>query len=238
MRRQPTTPCLPACAHRHSHTRQSPRAVLLTAGLLAFALWPSTVQAWDLTMSLANLTGPTAGSGTFEVLLTNTGPSVAVAAFSFEVTVDPSSGVQFTGATTETVSAPYIFEGTGGLPDPTSLPTGPVPTTDLVGADAEFTYSSIAVGTGGTFGLGMISYSVSPQAPPVDVPISFVAAGTSLTDPTLPSGLPIPFVTDDTGGVIPLASSVVPEPSGLWSATCAIVLLLLARGLKTFVLPA
>ncbi len=110
MRRQPTTPCLPACAHRHSHTRQSPRAVLLTAGLLAFALWPSTVQAWDLTMSLANLTGPTAGSGTFEVLLTNTGPSVAVAAFSFEVTVDPSSGVQFAGATTETVSAPYIFE--------------------------------------------------------------------------------------------------------------------------------
>src|SRR5204863_7229828 len=65
---------------------------------------------------------------------------------------------------------------------------------------------------GQTFGLGLISYAVAAGAPPGDVPISFVAAGTSLSDA---SGAPIPFDTDARNGVIHIRGPAVPEPSSL-----------------------
>ena len=94
--------------------------MIRTRMLLAFAamtllLAQAPVQA-GLVMSMANATGPTAGQGSFEVLLTNPsgGQSVDVASFSFALMVPTGAGVQFTAADTSPLSAPYLFEGTGG----------------------------------------------------------------------------------------------------------------------------
>jgi hypothetical protein len=197
-------------------------------GLLSLALvlvlGPASVHA-DLTMSLDNLTGPTAGQGTFEVLLTNTvstvGQSFDVASFSFQLMLPSASGVQFTSATSATASHPYIFAGTGGASvDPNfTLSLDSFPNTGFAGSDTEFTFASITVDPGTTFGLGLISYQVGANAPAGDVAIAFVALGTSLTDAV---GAPIAFATDDRNGVIPISGSAVPEPSSLLVALCGL----------------
>jgi hypothetical protein len=198
------------------------RRAWIAAALLAFALPPASARAGGLTMSLADVTGPTAGAGTIEVLLADTDSPASqpydVASFSFEVAVSPASGVQFMGATTATTDAPYIFEGTGEA-------SIDLPNTDVTGSDTEFTYPSIAVGPGVTFGLGLISYEVIPGAPAGDVPISFIPFGTSLSDAL---GGPITFGTDDQDGVIHIAGNAVPEPSGLRIAFGAVVIILFA----------
>ena len=94
-----------------------------------------------LIMSISNVTGPVAGVGTFEVLLSNTaapgGASFDVAGFSFELAVSPASGVQFTAADTATLTAAYLFDGVGGAPSippsrsrstPSPTPASPAPT--------------------------------------------------------------------------------------------------------------
>ncbi len=169
-----------------------------------FALTLGQAHAGSLVMSVDNVTGPSAGQGTFDVLLTNTNPaggtSYDVASFSFELSVPAGSGVQFTGANTAFVGPAYIFAGTGGASiDPTfTLSLDSFPTTQFTGSDTEFANPGIAVGPGAVFGLGLISYSVFPQTPASDVPISFVLAGSSVSDP---SGAAITdFQTDSSNG--------------------------------------
>jgi len=199
---------------------------------LWFALTLGQAHAGSLVMSIDNVTGPSAGQGTFDMLLTNTNPaggtSYDVASFSFDLSVPASSGVQFTGATTAFVSPAYIFAGTGGATiDPTfTLSPDSFPNFQFTGSDTEFTYPSIAVGPGAVFGLGLISYSVSPQAPAGDVPISFLLAGSSVSDP---SGAAIAdFQTDSSNGIIHLGVSTIPEPSSFLLATIGIAAVLLA----------
>jgi PEP-CTERM motif len=185
---------------------------------LALILMPAPVLAGGLVMSIDNVTGPAGGLGTFEVFLTNTdlsgGQSFDVASFSFQLMLPSAFGVQFTGASTATVAATYIFEGTGGASvDPTfTLSLDSFPNTTFTGSDTEFTFPSITVGPGGVFGLGLVSYSVLPSAPPGDVPISFVSDGTSLSDA---ADALIGFQTDVAQGIIHVSGSAVPEPSSL-----------------------
>jgi hypothetical protein len=188
------------------------------------------LQAWDLVISVENLTKPASGAGTFEFLLIDTDPSGSpaynVAGFSFELSVPSSSGIQFTAATTSTLSATYIFDGTATLDPSFELSLGTFPTTDVAGSDSEFTYPSIAVGPGATFAFGLISYSVAPDAPAGDIQISFISAGTSLSDTY---GKPIAFTPDDSGGVIHIAGSAVPEPSTIMFLSSGIAFLVFAR---------
>ena len=186
-------------------------------------------------MSIGNVTGPTAGEGTFEVLLSNPagGQSVDVASFSFELMVPANSGVEFTGVSTSTLSAPYIFDGTGGSTvDPTfTLSLDAFPNTDFKGSDTEFTYPSISLAPGSVFGLALVSYSVSPSAPPGDVQITFVGDGTSLSDA---EGKGIDFTKDITQGVIHIAGAAVPEPSSFVMAVVGVAAgLVVLRRTKT-----
>lgn len=207
----------------------------LTAFLAAFLLAAAPANAWDLVMSVDDVTGPTAGAGTFEVLLANTnlpgGSTFDVASFTFEILVPSNSGVHFTSATTATSAAPYIFFGTGGASvDPSfQLSVDGFPNTDVSASDTEFSFPSIPVGPGQTFGLGRISYSVDPQAPTGDVPISFIPSGTSLSDGL---GNPIVFATDSRNGVIHIAANAVPEPSTLRITASAIAFAILAHVLR------
>lgn len=188
-----------------------------------------------LIMSISNVTGPVAGVGTFEVLLSNTaapgGTSFDVASFSFELAVSPASGVQFTAADTATISAAYLLDGVGGASvDPTfTLSLDPFPNTSFAGSDTAFLVSSIMLDPGDVFGLGLISYSVGSNAPPGDVQISFVPAGTSLSDA---AGGRVNFNTDSRQGVIKVAGAVVPEPSALALAITAISLTTIAGARK------
>lgn len=213
--------------------------MIRTRMLLAFAamtllLAQAPVQAGGLVMSIEALTGPTGGAGTFEVLLTSTeaagGQSFNVTAFSFQLTVPTTAGVQFTAGSTATVAAPYLFDGTGtptGDPTTFTLADVPPPNTTVTGSDAEWTYRSIAVAPEAVFSLGLISYSVGPSAPGGDVPISFISSGTSLSDA---SGTGIVLTTDDHAGVIHITGSAVPEPSSLVLVASAIGMMLLSRG--------
>jgi len=213
--------------------------MIRTRMLLAFAamtllLAQAPVQAGGLVMSIEDLTGPTGGAGTFEVLLTSTeavgGRSFDVAAFSFQLTVPTTAGVQFTAGSTATVAAPYLFDGTGtATVDSTfTLADVPPPNTTVTGSDAKWTYPpSIAVAPEAVFSLGLISYSVGTSAPGGDVPISFISPGTSLSDA---SGTEIVPTTDDHAGVIHITGSAVPEPSSLVLVASAIGMMLLSRG--------
>jgi len=207
--------------------------MIRTRMLLAFAAMPlllaqAPVQA-GLVMSIEDLTGPTGGAGTFEVLLTSTeavgGQSFDVAAFSFQLTVPTTAGVQFTAGSTATVAARYLFDGTGTATfDPRfTLANVPPPSNTVVGSDTEWTYSSITVGPGDVYSLGLISYSVAPNAPSADVQISFIPPGTSLAGES--GG--IDFTSDAAAGVIHVA---VPEPSSLVLAAGALGIMLLSRG--------
>ena len=178
-------------------------------------------------MSISNVTGPVAGVGTFEVLLSNTaapgGASFDVAGFSFELAVSSASGVQFTAADTATITAAYLFDGVGGAAvDPAfTLSLDPFPNTSFAGSDIAFLVPSIMLNPGDVFGLGLISYSVAPNAPPGDVQISFIPAGTSLSDAV---GVMVDFETDSSQGIIRVAGAVVPEPTTLALAITAISL--------------
>jgi hypothetical protein len=199
---------------------------------LALILIPTPVFAGPLVMSLDHVTGPTGGLGTFEVFLTNTEPaggqSFDVAGFSFELMLPSASGVEFTGANTATVGAPYLFDGTGGASiDPTfTLSLDSFPNTHLAGSDAEFAFPSITVNPGDVFGLGFITYSVAPNAPGSDEPITFISAGTSLSDA---AGAGIDFSSDTQRGVIHVRGGAVPEPGSLVLAATALGMMLLTR---------
>jgi hypothetical protein len=185
----------------------------------------------DLVLSIANLSGPTAGAGTFEVLLSSTGPpgglDFDVASFSFGLNVPVGSGVEFTGADTATVSAPYLFAGVGiGSVDPGfQLSPDVFPNSSFTGADVALAVPSITVHPGDAFGLGFIGYSVIPGAPGGMVQVSFDAVGTSLSDP---SGNAIDFTTDASGGAIRI--SAVPEPCSLTLVATALLAIAITRG--------
>jgi hypothetical protein len=213
--------------------RRSHAGIVLSVGFGALLLLAVPAQAGFI-MSLDNVTGPSAGTGTFEVWLTNTnllgGDTYDVAAFSFELSLPTGSGVQFTSATTSTVGATYLFQGTGGASiDPSfTLSLDSFPNSSFSGSDTEFTYPSIPVGPGASFGLGFVSYAVSPQAMPGDVQISFISDGTSVSDA---NGLSIPgFRSDDSQGIIHIngGNATVPEPSSFILMSAGILLAVMA----------
>jgi hypothetical protein len=184
-----------------------------------------------LVVSIANLTGPTAGAGTFEVLLSSTGSpgglAFDVVSFSFGLSVPAGSGVVFTAADTATLSAPYLFAGVGiGSIDPGfQLSPDGFPNRSFTAADVALAVPSVTLHPGDVFGLGFIGYSVIPGGPGGTVQVSFDAVGTSLSDP---SGNAISFTTDASGGAIRI--SAVPEPNSLTLVGMALLAVAIARG--------
>lgn len=150
------------------------------------------------------------GSGSFEVLLTNTeapgGTTYNVAGFTFELLAIPGTDWSFTGADYPTSGAPaHIFEGTGQtLLDP-SIPLSAdlFPNTGFSGSDTEFVSSSVPVAPGDLFSLGLASFTSTSNISLNDLQRMIVAAGTSLSDENFN---PIPYA---------LPYSAVPEPSSL-----------------------
>jgi len=183
--------------------------ILPALAVLVIGSTPTTARA-DLVMSIENSSAPVGGAGAFDVLLVDTGGTFQVGGFSVDV-MTMGSDITLTGASTSTMTASYIF-GTLQFPPFVSLNTP----TEVAAGDTDFTFPGyITLPTPPlsteTVGLVRITYAVDPSALPGMVPVSFVAAGTSLSDG---NGSPIGYTLSD--GMITISS--VPEPMSLVSA--------------------
>jgi hypothetical protein len=194
---------------------QGPSAFGVRRGILAFmvaglVLGMGRSGHADISVSVEPATIPVnAGSigNTLEIDLTNTGPAVNVAGFSFEISVPTSSGVTFTGADTST-SATYIFAGNSLFgPIISSSPPG----TTLDAGDLAATLGSFTtVGPGATtFGLGLVSFDVAGSA----TGTATVSFNSSITTLTAPDGSNIPINTLNNGTITIQSPSPVPEPA-------------------------
>jgi hypothetical protein len=170
-------------------TARLPRGQAIVAAIAALCALglPASSRADLLTVEVVpsniNVTVPPGASGTFELDLlnpTSNTQTFQVAGFQFELRVPAGSGVQFTDATTATVSATYIFAGNsvadtlfgGSL---ITSPPPPPPTNDLHGFDtvlAPGTFTTLKPGD--VYGLGLISFSVDASAGSGKVPIAII----------------------------------------------------------------
>ncbi len=160
----------------------------------------------DMVFSIESVTGAPGSTGTFDVLLTNTGPSDQnIAAFNFELTTSDTN-ITFTDVTTSTTTATYIFPSSAFGPDITTFAIDQ----SVEAGDVDDTLLGTDIAAGATYGLGNVSYSIDPGALNGEVAgIDFVAyPQTSLTDS---DGNNVSFTANS--GTITVQTSTVPEPS-------------------------
>ncbi|HVO03713.1 MAG TPA: hypothetical protein VMT54_16030 [Candidatus Cybelea sp.] len=162
-------------------------------------------------LSLSDAVAAPGDTGDYlDATLTNTGPAITVAAFSFGVSVAPGSGVNFTSVTTDTVVHPYIFAGNSLFaPDITNpgqtLPSNAIGASD-VPADP-FGFTSLA--TGESLALGHILFNVDSSASPGAVAVIVTAYPfTSLADKDA-NNINIDSLV---GGTIHINAAITPIP--------------------------
>lgn len=196
-------------------TPTRPTPAFLAAVALALAVLAAPARA-DLTIQVVSSTATPGGSGSFDVVLTDTGGTFQVGGFSIEPSIPGGKGIAFTSASTATAQ-PYIFGTYQSAPSPFATdPTNPsqpatFPNLMFVASDTYFSAPGyVTITPGETVGLAHVTYSVSAgTAPGTTVPVTLVAGGnTSLSDV---NGNAIPFTA--VGGSI--AVTTVPEPSSL-----------------------
>jgi len=179
--------------------------LLLTAiSLLACAL---PARANLIVAAGASVANPGSTLNSFDVTLTNTGPSAAtIGAFSFGLLLS-NPDITFTGANTSTVK-PYIFLGDSLFGPLISTTVG----STLVASDVELSGLGVTVGPGATVGLGHVLFSVAPSAAPGQFETALSPfPTTSLADP---SANDVPVQSFIAGSIqIGPASAAVSEPS-------------------------
>jgi hypothetical protein len=196
---------------------------ILSAAVVGLVLWVAPPARADIIVSVQSASATTGTSGnTLEVDVENTGASVDIASFSFEISVAPTSGITFTGADDNTSMASYIFVGNSLFGPNISTTTGTI----LDASDLAVT-GSTTLGTGETLGLGRVFFDVAASAALVPETVSLTDyPSTSLTDPDLNN---VPIDTLNNGMITIVAGGIVPEPSalilailGLVSAACLV----------------
>jgi hypothetical protein len=174
--------------------------------LTAAALLLSVPAKGSSILSIEPVTGAPGSTGIFDVLLTNTGiSSQNIAAFNFELTTSDTH-ITFTGVSTSTTTATYIFPSSFFGPNITTFAI----VQSVEAGDVEGTFVGTNVAPGATYGLGNVSYSIAPGAVNGEIAeIGFAAIpSTSLADS---GGNNVDFTTES--GTIGVESSTVPEPS-------------------------
>lgn len=190
--------------------KTAPAAFAIAAFLL-----PAGAKA-DIMLQLESVTGAPGSTGTFDVLLKNTGPSPQnITGFNFELTTaDPN--IAFTDVTTATATAAYIFSASFFGPDITTMASGQT----VEAGDLDATFNGTDVASGATYGLGWVSYSIAGGATNGEVAqIEFSAyPGTSLADN---NSINVDFI-DGSGTITVLAP--VPEPAAVLLLGAALVM--------------
>ena len=179
----------------------------------------SACRAAGLVISAPPLTASPGSSGSFDVLLTNSGTtSVDVSTDSFQLGLSGPVDASFTGVSINTV-APYIYVTSGTtVPGGAPLSLDTFPNTGFTASDSEFAAPGFrVVMPGQSFGLANVSFSISATTPNGLDTLSFL--NVSLTDI---NGADIPVTTSN--GSIQVGPAVIPEPSTLIQATTALLI--------------
>ena len=177
----------------------------LLQGAFLAVLSISTPVAANLIVTVGNssVNSPSLGN-TIDVDLTNTGPAVSLASFSFEITVtDPH--ITFTSATINTV-ATYAFAGNSLFGPTISSSTGQT----LDASDVWSGAGGAVIAAGATVGLGHVFFDISAGDSPGIVTVTLSPIATILMDP---AGLNL--VATLTNGSITVAGPAVAEPATL-----------------------
>jgi hypothetical protein len=187
-------------------------AIALFAALLLFTA-PTPARA-GLVLQVENSSAPPGGTGSFDVILSDTAGTFAVSGFQVELSVPGASGVHFSGVDTSTTTAPYLF-GTLQTP-PLSFDT--FPNTTFTASDSDATPPFfVTLNPGDEFGLAHVTYTVDTGTTlGTLVPVSIVTGGTFLFDNTTPIPNSIPYTP--VNGTITVTVSTIPEPSTVVTA--------------------
>ena len=166
-----------------------------------------------LVIESQSVTATPGSSGSFDILIMNTnspgGSSFDVAGDFIGLSLTGLAGVEFTGVSITTTSAPYIYvvSGTTQGGGPFSLDT--FPNTQFLASDAEFGPLGFrAINPGDVFGLANVTYTVAPNATP-GTGVLTITTDTSLSDAT---GANVPFTSPPNGGAFTV-SAAIPEPT-------------------------
>jgi hypothetical protein len=187
-------------------------AVLAVAALLL-----SVPARADIVLSIEDVSGAPGSSGTFDVLLTNTGSvSQNIAATNFELTT-ADTNITFNDVTTSTTTAAYIFPSSLFGPDIITFTTGQT----IEGGDVDSTLVGTDVAPGATYGIGNVSYSIDPGASNGEVAeVDFAAYPQSSLSDSM--GNNVPFTAES--GTITVQTSTIPEPSTAIPLAAALLL--------------
>jgi hypothetical protein len=222
---QPATPSRP---RRSTFLTRHNTALAFTIGIGAWLAVAVPCRADGLVISAPDITASAGSSGSFLVLITdpsNSATSYNVAGDSFELTLTGTAGISFTNVTTDTSASPYntpyIYANSVANDYDLPLYTTLTPT-NLTASDAfDVSYSPgyTTLMPGGTYALGLVSYTVSPTAMAGSSDtIAFGAMPyTSLSDNNSNS---LGFAT--TNGSITIASVSEPSTSALGMIAIAI----------------
>lgn len=208
------------------HSIRLRRVWLNAACAVACVMATGTARA-DLVLSMTPASASAGGSGSFDVVLTDTGGDFSVAGFNFEITTS-GADVTFTDITINTVAAPYIFAGDSLLAAPVTgsiLENPPSTAQDAQAGDVTADFSSVAIADGDEVGLGHVLFTIAPDASPGLVSINFGSA-TSLSDG---QGNPIAF--DSSAGTLTITGGTIatPEPATTGLLGLALIIGLISR---------
>jgi hypothetical protein len=182
--------------------------------LLAFALSLDLPCQAGLVIESQSVTATPGSSGSFDILIMNTnspgGSSFDVASDFVGLSLTGLPGVEFTGVSITTTSAPYIYVLSGTTQGGGPFSFDNFPTTQFLASDSEFGPLGFrAIDPGDTFGLANVTYTVASSAAAGAGTLT-ITSDTSLADA---NGANVAFTP--MNGVFTV--STIPEPSSVIS---------------------
>jgi hypothetical protein len=163
----------------------------------------------DLVLLAPNLIVAPGSSGSFDVLVTSTGGTFAVASDIVELSLTGLSGVSFTGVSIATVT-PYIYGANSATTQGSAFTFSSFPGTTFETFDFLFPSGAQTIAPGDTFGLVNVQYSVAANAILGASGALTFGPDTSLADAT---GNNVLFTPQS--GSITIAGATIPEPSSV-----------------------
>jgi hypothetical protein len=179
-----------------------------------------------LVVEAPNITAAPGSSGSFDLIITSTGGSFAVASDTVELSLTGLSNVSFTNVSINT-TAPYIYGANSATTGGSTFTFSTFPGTQFETFDFLLTLGAQTINPGDVFGLVDVQYSVAANATPGASGTLAFGPDTSLADA---SGNNVVF-TAQNGSITISSSTAIPEPSTaiLLAVGCATVLVGSAR---------
>lgn len=199
------------------------RPIVLAIGFMAGA----ALGRADVIINVQPVSDAAGSTGdTLDITLTNTGPTpVIIAGFSFGLDVG-TSNLSFTGVTTGTTTAPYIFGADSLFGPEISVQPPNLPGQTLEAEDLSAGLGG-TVGLGATVGLGEVTFNLSAGTPSGGIQLSFIPADDSLSDE---AGAAVAFSAVNGSVTVTGGTTATPEPATFFPVGVALAGLLIGTG--------